>query len=352
VSGRYEGAEFISAASQLQVEAVEDGIISHYAGDTEKVAPVIRVRGQYLDFAILETPILGVLTRATRIATNVYQALKAAHGKPVLFFPARFDLPEVQPVDGYAYWLAIQRYNAETASHFVPFISTDAQGQWWGGIGGGTVPHALIACFLADTAEAMRVFAEYVPAEVSRVALVDFNNDTVGASLATLQVYWPQYLKALQSGDSEAQKRWTLTGVRLDTARNMRDVSLAEGEGYGVNARLVRNVRAALDHAWESWNVPAQWVDAAKHYCQQVKIVVTGGFTVEKIEQFEADQVPVDIYGVGSTFLRNAEDTNTDFTMDVVRIKLNNQWVDIAKLGRKANDNPLLKPVDLLTLPE
>jgi nicotinate phosphoribosyltransferase len=293
-----------------------------------------------------------VLTRATRIATNVYQALKAARGKPVLFFPARFDLPEVQPVDGYAYWLAIQRYNADTGHQVVPFISTDAQGQWWGGTGGGTVPHALIACFLADTAEAMRVFAEYVPADVSRVALVDFNNDTVGASLATLRVYWPQYLKALEAGDSEGQKRWTLAGVRLDTARNMRDVSLAEGEGYGVNPRLVRNVREALDHAWESWNVSAQWVEVAKRYCRQVKIVVTGGFTVERIEQFEIEQVPVDTYGVGSTFLRNAEDTNTDFTMDVVRIKLRGQWVDIAKLGRKANENPLLKPIDLLSLPE
>jgi nicotinate phosphoribosyltransferase len=114
----------------------------------------------------------------------------------------------------------------------------------------------------------------------------------------------------------------------------------------------VRNVREALDHAWESWNVSAQWVEVAKRYCRQVKIVVTGGFTVERIEQFEIEQVPVDTYGVGSTFLRNAEDTNTDFTMDVVRIKLRGQWVDIAKLGRKANENPLLKPIDLLSLPE
>ena len=36
-----------------------------------------------------------------------------------------------------------------------PFVSTDAQGDWWGGAGGGTVAHAAIACFLGDTAAAM-----------------------------------------------------------------------------------------------------------------------------------------------------------------------------------------------------
>ena len=75
---------------------------------------------------MLETPILGVLTRASRIATNVYEVLRVCSGKPVLFFPARFDLPEVQAVDGYAYWLAVQRYNCdhETATSRPPSAPT------------------------------------------------------------------------------------------------------------------------------------------------------------------------------------------------------------------------------------
>ncbi len=79
-------------------------------------ARCIKIRGRYQDFALLETPILGILTRASRIATNVYEVLRVCNGKPVLFFPARFDLPEVQAVDGYAYWLAVQRYNCENES--------------------------------------------------------------------------------------------------------------------------------------------------------------------------------------------------------------------------------------------
>lgn len=347
VTGYYQNNKFVGTWDQLQVEAVEDGAYTKFSGDTEDVQPVIHIRGCYRDFALLETPILGVLTRSSRIATNVHDVLYAARGKPVLFFPARFDLPEVQPIDGYAYWLAVQRYNYDNATQVQPLVSTDAQASWWGGRGGGTVPHALIACFMADTAEAMIAFAEYIPVDVPRVALVDFNNDVVSAALATLQAYWPRYLDALQSVDPDAQKRWTLFGVRLDTSANMRDVSVPPVAGGGVSSALVRIVREALDKAWENWNVPNQWIDAAKTYCRNVKIVVSGGFNAAKVERFERENVPVDMYGVGSTLLRNAEDVNTDFTMDIVRVKIHNEWVDMPKLGRKPNDNEQLKPVDL-----
>ena len=119
-TGYYEGDYFTETVTQLQVRAVEDGVMAHFAGNTEDVQPVIKVRGRYRDFALLETPILGILTRASRLATNVYHVAKAARGKPLLFFPARFDLPEVQSVDGYAYWLAIQRYNADSGYRAVP----------------------------------------------------------------------------------------------------------------------------------------------------------------------------------------------------------------------------------------
>jgi nicotinate phosphoribosyltransferase len=209
----------------------------------------------------------------------------------------------------------------------------------------------LIASFLADTTEAMLAFARYVPVNVSRVVLADFNNDSIGTALSTLSAYWTSYQAALQSGDDESQRRWTLTGVRLDTSANMRDVSLEPSDPTGVNPKLVRLLREALDHAWEHWNVSPQWIDAAQAYCRNVKIVVSGGFSIAKIEQFERDNVPVDMYGVGSSLLRNAGDVNTDFTMDVVRVNVHGRWVDIAKLGRKPDDNPDLQPVDFSLWP-
>lgn len=353
-AGLFEGERFVERWDRLEVMAVEDGVLTQYAGDPTQVNTVLEIRGRYSDFALLETPILGVLTRASRIATNVYEVLQVSGGKPVLFFPARFDLPQAQAVDGYAYWLAVQRYNQEAGLGLKPLVSTDAGASWWGGRGGGTIPHAIIACFFADTAEAMLAFGRHIPIEVPRIALVDFNNDAVGAALATLNAFWPLYLSALQAGDAAEQRRWTLNGVRLDTSATLLDESLkaipdAEDE-RGVSPSLVRVVREALNRAWEGWAVPERWQAAAQDYCRAVQIVVSGGFNREKIERFERAGVPVDSYGVGSTFLQNDRSTNTDFTMDVVRVKVAGQWLDVPKVGRQPGDHPDLRDVPLAEL--
>ena len=179
-TGYWEDDRFIETADKLEVWAVQDGDVTESSdGNPMNVQPVIKVRGRYRDFALLETPTLGILTRSSRVATNVYETLTAARGKPVLFFPARFDLHEVQASDGYAYNLAVQRFNMDYSQKLGPFVSTDAQGDWWGGAGGGTVAHAAIASFLGDTAEAMMEFSRILPARIPRIALVDFNNDSV-----------------------------------------------------------------------------------------------------------------------------------------------------------------------------
>jgi nicotinate phosphoribosyltransferase len=348
-AGYWEGERFVETWDQLEVWAVHDGSLVRYEGDPLQVQPVMRIRGRYRDFAILETPILGILTRSSRVATNVYETLIAARGKPVLFFPARFDLHEVQAADGYAYNIAVQRYNMDYASTLGPFISTDAQGDWWGGSGGGTVAHAAIACFLGDTAEAMLAFARLMPPHVPRIALVDFNNDCVQDSLQVCRAMFQKYMEALESGDEEGAIRYRLYGVRLDTSGSVRDVSVAPlGDpelDMGVNPRLVFNVRKALDTDWENWPVPASWKDKAREYCRRVKIVVSGGFNPEKIRRFEHLGVPVDVYAVGSWLFNNNGHTVTDYTADVVRIKVHGQWIDMAKVGRRACENPDLQRV-------
>jgi hypothetical protein len=54
----------------------------------------------------------------------VYNVLVAARGKPVLFFPARFDAHEVQAADGCAYNVAMQRFNGDHGHAICPSIST------------------------------------------------------------------------------------------------------------------------------------------------------------------------------------------------------------------------------------
>ena len=186
-TGYVDGKTFVETYDNLDVWAVHDGDIVHYDGNPMQVEPVLRIRGRYRDFAILETAILGVLSRGSRIATNVYNVLKAARGKPVLFFPARFDVHEVQAADGYAYDIAVKRFNADFGRALAPSVSTDAQGDWWGGVGGGTIAHAAIACFLGDTAETVIAFAETRDVDIPRIALVDFHNDCIGDTLKVMK---------------------------------------------------------------------------------------------------------------------------------------------------------------------
>jgi len=258
---------------QLTVHALYDG------DRIEPFEPVMHIEGDYTLFAHLETAYLGVLARRTLITTNVVRVLEAARGKQLLFMPARHDHHGVQTGDGYAAHIAGEIVGAPIG------VTTDEQASWWGGKGVGTVPHSLIASYGGNTVLAATKFAEWAPDDLNVTVLVDFENNSVGTAL--------EVARAL------GKRLW---GVRLDTSENLVDESLLDELGdfrpTGVNERLVRKVRDALD------------ADGFEH----VKIVVSGGFTVEKIEAFEAAGVPVDSYGVGSSLIRG----QNDYTADVV----------------------------------
>jgi nicotinate phosphoribosyltransferase len=275
----------------LEVHALHDGDrIGRYE-------TVLTIEGDYTLFAHLETVYLGVLARRTLVSTNVKRVVDAAAPKDILFFPARHDHWLVQTGDGYA---------AHVAGAIG--VSTDAQSSWWGGRGIGTVPHALISSYGGDTVLAARKFAEWAPEEMSVVVLVDFENDSVRTALDVATALGP--------------KLW---GVRLDTSESLVDRSLwaemGDFDPRGVNERLVEKVRSALDGAGFT----------------EVRIVVSGGFTIDKIRRFEAAGVPADAYGVGSSLLRGSN----DFTGDLVRA----DGKVAAKVGRWERPNPRLERV-------
>jgi nicotinate phosphoribosyltransferase len=258
-----------------------------YDGDRiSPFEPVLTIEGDYTHFAHLETVYLGVLARRTLVSTNVRRVVEAAAPKDILFFPARHDHWLVQTGDGYA---------AHVAGAIG--VSTDAQSSWWGGRGIGTVPHGLIAAYGGDTVLAAQRFAAWAPEDMNVVVLVDFENDSVRTSL--------DVARAL------GRRLW---GVRLDTSERLVDRSLwaemGDFEPRGVNERLVRKVRSALDDEGFDW----------------VRIVASGGFTVDKIRAFESGGVPVDVYGIGSSLLRGSN----DFTADIVRV----DGEPVSKVGR------------------
>jgi nicotinate phosphoribosyltransferase len=279
-----------------------EGLTVHALYDGDRVAPfetVMTIEGDYTSFAHLETLYLGVLARRTLITSNVVRVLEAANGKPIIFMPARHDHHRVQTGDGYAAFVAGRVVGAPVG------VTTDEQASWWGGRGIGTVPHALIASYGGNTVLAATKFADWAPDDFNITVLVDFENNSVETALDVARALGP--------------KLW---GVRLDTSESLVDRSLWEEMGdfkpAGVNERLVWKVREALD----------------RDGFEQVKIVVSGGFDLEKIRRFEREGVPVDSYGVGSSLIRGSN----DFTGDIVLT----DGRPAAKVGRRYRPNERL----------
>jgi nicotinate phosphoribosyltransferase len=282
---------WVNAFKELEVCALYEG---------DEISPwetVMTIEGDYAQFAHLETVYLGCLARRTLIMRNVHEVVEAAAGKPILYFPARHDHWLVQTGDGWA---------AHVAGAIG--VSTDAQASWWGGRGVGTVPHGLIAAYGGDTARAAKKFAEQFADVMNVTVLVDFKNDSVATALEAAEALGPD-----------------LWGVRLDTSDTLADFALRRRYGddapTGVHPELVRLVREALD--------------AAGH--DGVKIVVSGGFNADRIRRFEAEGVPVDAYGVGSSLIRGSN----DFTADVVMV----EGRPGGKVGRELRPNPRLSRV-------
>ncbi|MBA3332257.1 MAG: quinolinate phosphoribosyl transferase [Actinobacteria bacterium] len=283
-----------------------DALTVHALHDGDALRPwetALTVEGDYTLFGHLETVYLGVLARRTLISTNVRRVLEAANGKPIIFMAARHDHHRIQTGDGYAAFVAGAMIGAPIG------VTSDAQASWWGGRAVGTVPHALIAAYGGNTVLAATKFAEWAPPELNVVVLVDFENDSVRTAL--------EVARAL--GD----RVW---GVRLDTSGQLVDRSLWDEMGdfdpRGVNERLVWRVREALD----------------RHGFERIRIVVSGGFTAERIEAFEEAGVPVDSYGVGSSLIRG----DNDFTGDIVLT----DGLPSGKSGRRYRPNPRLALVD------
>ena len=71
--------------------------------------------------------------------------------------------------------------------------------------------------------------------------------------------------------------------------------------------------------------------------------MVTGGFT-RRGSGSSRLVVPADVYGVGSGSSRPVTHQQR-FTADVVRVKIEGKWYDLAKTGRKACENLMLERV-------
>ncbi|MGM9873440.1 MAG: nicotinate phosphoribosyltransferase [Bacilli bacterium] len=267
---------------ELEILALNDGDI------IQSGEPVLKVTGKYENFGFLESVIDGILARRSSVATNVYEVKKVCKDTPVFSMADRQDDYKTQIGDGYATYVAgIDR------------VSTDAQGLWWGGKGMGTMPHALIQICDGDVCKASDIYLKSYPNE-KVTALIDYHNNVVRDSLI-LARHLKDKLKA----------------VRVDTSLSLIDHYFDDKDTSGFNPhgvckQLIYALRKALD-------------DEGFNY---VNIVVSSSFTKEKIEEWVNEGVPVNMYGVGTSFVNNM---TVGFTGDLVML----DGKDQAKEGRR-----------------
>lgn len=221
--------------------------------------PVLTINGKYLDYAIYETALLGLLCQASGIATKAAHCKKAAAGRPVLSFGARRMHPALAPM--------IERNAFIGGCDGVSIIKS---GEFIHESPQGTIPHALVLLF-GDTLKAVRAFDEVIDSQVKRIALVDTFGD--------------EKVEAVHVAEKREK---TLYNIRADTPASRR----------GDMVKILQEIR------WE--------LDLRGH--KEIKLFVSGGLDEKEI--LELNEV-ADGYGVG-TAISNAP--VIDYSMDIVEI--------------------------------
>lgn len=253
LSGVEEVATLLEGLN-VDVRCMDEGTVF------EAEEPVLTISGNYTDFAVYETAVLGLLCQASGVSTMALRCRIAAGDRKIYSFGARRMHPAIAPmIDRSAFIGGLDGVAVTTSAELLGEKPV------------GTMPHALIIV-MGDPAEAYKAFDEVIPKEVGRVALIDtFEDEKIGAITAA---------KAL--GDD-------LFAVRLDTP----------GSRRGDFSKIIEEVRWELD------------IRGFK----DVKIFLSGGLDEYSIVEYNRF---ADAYGIG-TSISNAP--VVDFSFDLVEIE-------------------------------
>lgn len=288
----------------------------------------------------LETVYLGVIAKATtllnekkgidyeKITKNVKEVVQLVEGRSVMYFGARHWHYEDDKL------LAKAAYEGGIRS-----FATDNGAEQFGLKGIGTVPHALENIYAYyyglnnGTAKSIEAFDKYMPKNIPRIALVDYNNKEITDSLASVNI--------LRDKNNPLITR--LSGVRIDTC----------GENYGENSKIIRNGKKY----WQGRGVTTELaynvrkaLDNAKTE-NRVKIILSSGFSnPEKVKAFNKAEKKygVRIYDtIGAGFLDGVRTSTSDVILvgnnaDEVDFYVNSgaiQTNSIHKVGRPAKPN-------------
>jgi len=227
----------------VRVRAFAEGEIV-YPGD-----PVLEIEGNYRDFMLFETAVLGFLCQASGVATMAARYRKRAGDRQVISFGARRMHPAVSPM--------IER-NAFIGG--CDGVASVAAAELLGRDPLGTMPHSLVL-ILGSTLEAAKAFDEVIEPAAARVALIDTFRDEkfecldlsreLGGRLRAVRFDTPasrrgDLLKILQEcrwelnlRGFEAVKFFISGGIREEDIERLNPLTSGYGIGAGISSAPV-----------------------------------------------------------------------------------------------------------------
>ena len=257
ISGTYEVIKLMQN-KKLDLYLMDEGTLFKPNDDFGVRMPIGYLVGEYGEFAIYETPLLGLLCQSSGISTYSAHLRMIAWDKVLLSFGARRMHPAITPMIDYSAYIG--GFNGVSSILSAKIIGVKPQ---------GTMPHALII-IIGDQKKAWKAFDKFVDPKVKRVALVD--------------TFYDEKIEALLAAETLKEK---LFAIRLDTP----------GSRRGNMKEIIREVR---------------WELNIRGY-KKVKIIVSGGVNHENIK--EMIDGGADGFGIGTSV---SNSPTLDFALDIV----------------------------------
>ncbi|HTR44921.1 MAG TPA: nicotinate phosphoribosyltransferase [Thermodesulfovibrionales bacterium] len=249
-----EEALYLLKHLPVKVRAMREGTLFY------PYEPVMEIEGNYQDFCVYETALLGLLCQASGVATKAARFKMLAGERPVISFGARRMHPVLAPM--------IERNAYVGGCDGVAVIKS---GEIIGEDPMGTMPHALIIC-MGSTVDATKAYDEVLEPKFKRVALID--------------TFLDEKFEVLNVAEALGER---LFAVRFDTP----------GSRRGNLFRILEECR---------------WELNLRGY-KDVKFYVSGGIKEEDVPELNP---VVDGYGIG-TSISNAP--VVDYAMDIMEVE-------------------------------
>lgn len=314
----------------VKVEALPEG------GAYHPKQIVMTLEGRFIELVALETEYLGMLSLSSAAGTMA-EMVETAGDVLVIDMAARHFPPELIPRIAVAAAVGGARGTSTRAGH------AEVHARF--GIGGdrirvgqgephdfklyGTIPHALNAVFDGSSIESAAAYHEICP-EVPLTVLTDFEGrerdivaeavERFGIDLYAVRLDTPGN-RVHQGGHEKPDRALEMRILSAVSDRDEAMVALGRhGFGPGVTIEAAYAIRDLLDRLG----------------ARSTKVIVSSGFTLQKVRDFITCKAPIDGIGTGSWM------SFSMFTSDITHVRRDGEWVVACKAGRQEELDPSL----------